>query len=246
MCQGRKGLWHAERESGSLVSHISRESLLNGTCRSFPPLPSPFFPNLSKNLSEAKDRGAVARCISDVVGNACARIAYNSFVLRPSIQAVHARVRARAAVTGSTWISIIVIKHAASMNYLFVGTAEYMRRMESKKKRKHKEELESVKKKKKHVPESIIKAVKCLRPFPAGYWVHSAKDRKQERVRSKKGREKGWEKLLSLPRFIETRAGLDICILRRALGGQSSRCVALILDSATRGMTLTHRRTRRV
>lgn len=36
-------------------------------------------------------------------------------------------------------------------------------------------------KKKKHIPESIIKVVKYLRPFPAGYWVHSAKDRKQER-----------------------------------------------------------------
>jgi len=88
------------------------------------------------------------------------------------------------AVTGSTWISIIVIKHAASMNYLFVGTPEYMRRME-RKKRKQKEELESVEKKKKHVSESIIKAVKCLRPFPAGYWVHSAKDRKQERDRER-------------------------------------------------------------
>lgn len=68
-----------------------------------------------------------------------------------------------------------------------------MRRMENKKKGKQKEELESVKKKKKkHVPESIIKAVKCLRLFPAGYWVHSAKDRKQERERErrKKGREK--------------------------------------------------------
>lgn len=117
-----------------MVSHISRESLLNGTCRPFSPLPlTSFFPNPSKNLSEAKDRGAVARCTFDVVGNACARIAYNSFVLRPSIQAVHARVRARMAVTGSTWISIIVIKHAASMNYLFVGTPEYMRRMERKK-----------------------------------------------------------------------------------------------------------------
>jgi len=46
--------------------------------------------------------------------------------------------------------------------------------------------------------------------------------------------------------FHRTQAGLDICILRWALGSQSSRCVALIPDFATRGMTLTHRRTRRV
>lgn len=45
------------------------------------------------------------------------------------------------------------------------------------------------KKKKKHVLESIIKAVKCLRPFPAGYWVHSAKGRR-ERERKREGESK--------------------------------------------------------
>lgn len=52
---------------------------------------------------------------------------------------MRARVRARASGGNRfTWISIIVIKHAASMNYLFVGTAECTTRTESKKKRKRK------------------------------------------------------------------------------------------------------------
>lgn len=85
--------------------------------------------------------------------------------LRPA--AVHSsRACARASANGGnrfTWISIIVIKHAASMNYLFVGRVH-----ESKKRKKEELALEE-ERKKKHVSESITKIVRCLHPFPAGW-----------------------------------------------------------------------------
>lgn len=197
-----------------------------------------FFPNSSVGLSR-ETRGPCARCTL-CLGRVRARIAYNRH--RPA--AVHSgraceRARARASTNGGnrfTWISIIVIKHATSMNYLFVGTAEYARRIESKKKEKkkhwkegkRKEEFARAggkegdeKKKKKHVAESIMKAVKVPSSFSSWMLGPVRERRKGKREIDRGGRdaketEERAGKRLSLPRFVEARASRsDICILRR-------------------------------
>ena len=73
------------------------------------------------------------------------------------------------------------------------------------------------------------------------------KEKKKDRQRVGRGKktrkvEEEDEQVLLSFSFRQARASLNICILRRALGSQSLRCIALIPDSATRGMTLTHRR----
>ena len=171
--------------------------------------------------------------------------------LRPA--AVHSgRACARASASGGnrfTWISIIVIKHAASMNYLFVGMAKCMRRMENKKMKKGKGRKNSRWRRRRNTYRRVLQ--RLLVPS----WmspVRKRRKRKRKTVReleSRRGKktrkvekEDGQVPLSSS--FRRTRASLNIYILHRALGSQSLRCVALIPNSATRGMTLTHRRTR--
>lgn len=116
-------------------------------------------------------------------------------------------------------------------------------------------------KKKKHISESITKVVRCVFVLlqldgRSSSQKEKEKRRDWQRAREERGKEarkteeeeeeeEDGEVPLSSS-FRRARAGLDICILRRALGSQSLRCVALIPDFATRGMTLTHRRTKRV
>lgn len=128
------------------------------------------------------------------------------------------------------------------------------------------EERKSRKEEKEHVRERVIEVTSTAPPPPppssssscsslvrsARCWSSARETRRSEAKGNAtrwKERERGRKKVgifHSLPRFVEARAGLGICILRLALGSQSRRCVALIPDSATRGMTLTYRRTRRV
>lgn len=93
LCQGRKGP-HAERErvGHRFPTFLKKASI--ATCFPLPTLTSRFPKSVKKSVKKSRAEEQFAKCTSDVVGNACARIAYNSFVLRPSIQAVRARVRA--------------------------------------------------------------------------------------------------------------------------------------------------------
>lgn len=116
LCQGRKGPQHAERErvGHRFLTFLKKAS--TGTC----------FPLLALTSRFSRIFREICQKVVRKVYVCQERVRQNRLqFLRPA--AVHSdHAYARASASGGnrfTWISIIVIKHAASMNYLFVGTA---------------------------------------------------------------------------------------------------------------------------
>lgn len=98
----------------------------------FPCHSPPFFLFFEKSVKDRRKRGEQSQGVS-LISAEGGRVRQNHLQFLSSCGRPF-RSCARANANGGnrfTRISIIVIKHAASMNYLFVGTAEYT---ESKKK----------------------------------------------------------------------------------------------------------------
>jgi len=153
------------------------------------PHPSPFFPNLS-GAPRCGEARVAARC-------ECRGVAHNSF--RPADEcraSIHGRARAS---SGNRFmrISIIVIKHAASMNYLFVGGRRSAREEDGEEQETRKGRGEEETRPGEHYDGWLA----AFGPFPAGCWVQSANE--TEERRNERGRQRVDARVLSLSRFVE-------------------------------------------
>jgi len=233
MCQGRKGsgVVTKERVGHRFPTFLEKASSAD-TCipRPLPP-PSLLSCRICRELRSGKVRGRAAA--SPTI----------PFVLRTPRVHSRAGARARASASGGnrfTWISIIVIKHAASMNYLFVGTTERARGGRRRERNRGEGGGGNTSRR------TLRWLLGCVRPF-SGWMLgpvsaNEAEERQNERKREKGegGKGSGWmradARLLSFAeRGCEVNLLSPFAYHAGSFGSRSSRRASRVRSSASVG-----------